>query len=169
MDEEYRSLMVNDTWDLIPLPKGRKLVRCKWVYRTKYASDGSVERLKRRLVAKGFSQVEGIEYNETFAPVAKINSIRLVLSLEALHNWEVQQMDVKYTFLHGDSHEEIYMEQPPGYVQNNSSLVCLLKKSLYGHMALSKLLELGMPKWIVVSLTLVFLDTILTPMSIPRK
>ena len=74
-------------------------------------------------------------------------------------------MDVKTAFLHGDLHEEIYMEQPPGYVQNNSSLVCLLKKSLY----LSKLLELGMPKWIAFSLTLVFLDVILTQMSIPRK
>ena len=71
MDEEYRSLMANDTWDLVPLPKERKLVRCKWVYRTKYASDESVERLKAMLVAKGFSQVEGIDYNETFAPVAK--------------------------------------------------------------------------------------------------
>ena len=67
MDEEYRSLMENDTWDVVPLPKGRKLVKCKWVYRTKYALDGSVERLKVRLVAKGFSQVEGIDYNETFA------------------------------------------------------------------------------------------------------
>ena len=102
MDEERHSLMVNDTWDLVPLPKGRKLVRCKWVYRTKYASDGSVARLKARLVAKGFSQVEGIEYNETFAPIAKMNSIRLVLSLAALHNWEFQQMDVKSAFLHGD-------------------------------------------------------------------
>jgi hypothetical protein len=63
MNEEYCSLMANDTWDLVPLPKGRKLVRCKWVYRTKYASDGSVERHKARLVAKGFSQVEGIDYN----------------------------------------------------------------------------------------------------------
>ena len=89
MDEEYRSLMVNNTWDLLPLPKGRKLVRCKWVYRTKYASDGSVEILKARLAAKGFSQVEGIDYNETFALVEKMNSIRLVLSLVALHNWEV--------------------------------------------------------------------------------
>ena len=64
MDEEYRSLMENDTWDLVPLPKGRKLVRCKWVYRTKYASNGSIEILKERLVSKGFSQVEGIDYNE---------------------------------------------------------------------------------------------------------
>ena len=86
MDEEYHSLMANDTWDLVPLPKGRKLVKCEWVYRTKYASDGSIERLKARLVAKCFSQVEGINYNETFAPVAKMNSIHLVLSLAALHN-----------------------------------------------------------------------------------
>jgi hypothetical protein len=71
MNEEYRSLMANDNWDLVSLPKGRKLIRCKWVYITKYASDGSVEKHKARLVSKGFSQVEGIEYNETFAHVAK--------------------------------------------------------------------------------------------------
>ena len=91
-----------NTWDLVPLPKGRKLVRCKWVYRTKYASNGSIGRLKERLVAKHFSQVQGIDYNETFSPVAKMNSILLVLFLTALHNWEVYQMDVKYAFLHGD-------------------------------------------------------------------
>ena len=94
--------MANDTWDLVPLPKGRKLVRCKWDYRTKYASDGSVEILKERLVSKFFSQVEGIDYNETFSPIAKMNSICLVLYLAALHNWEVHQMDVKSAFLHGD-------------------------------------------------------------------
>ena len=132
MDEEYHSLMAKNTWDLVPLPKGRKLVRCKWISRTKYVSDGSVERNKARLVAKGFFQVEGIDYNEIFAPVAKMNSIRLVLSLVALHNQEFHQMDVKSSFLHGDLHEEIYMERPPGYVQDNSSLVYLLKKSLYG-------------------------------------
>jgi hypothetical protein len=132
MNEEYCSLMENDTWDLVPLPNGRKLVRCKWVYRTKYVSDGSVERHKAQLVAKGFSQVEGIDYNETFAPVAKMNSIRLVLALAGSHKWEVHQMDVKSAFLHGDLQKEIYMEQPPGYVQNDSSLVFRLKKSLYG-------------------------------------
>ena len=114
IDEEYRSLMANDTWDLVPLPKGRKLV--------KYASDGIVERLKARLFSKGFSQVEGIGYNETFASGKKMNSILLVLSLPALHNWEFHQMDVKSAFLHGGLQEEIYMEQPLGYVQDNSSL-----------------------------------------------
>jgi hypothetical protein len=132
MNEEYRYLMENDTWDLVPLPKGRKLVICKWFYRTKYASDGSVKRHKAHLFAKGFSQVEGIDYHETFSPVAKMNYIHLVLVLAASHKWEVHQMDVKSTFLHGDLQEEIYMEQPPGYVQNDSSLLCRLKKSLYG-------------------------------------
>eukprot|EP00253_Pinus_taeda_P034783 PITA_34783 len=132
MNEEYHSLLANDTWDLVPLPKGRKLVRCKWVYRTKYGPDGKVDKHKARLVAKGFSQVEGIDYTETFSPVAKINSIRLVLSLAASLKWEVHQMDVKSAFLHGDLHEEIYMEHPIGFIQTDSSLVCRLKKSLYG-------------------------------------
>eukprot|EP00253_Pinus_taeda_P002291 PITA_02291 len=132
MNEEYRSLLANDTWDLVPLPKGRKLVRCKWVYRTKYGPDGKVDKHKARLVAKGFSQVEGIDYTKTFSPVAKMNSIHLVLSLVASFKWEVHQMDVKSTFLHGDLHEETYMEQPTGSIQTESSLVCRPKKSLYG-------------------------------------
>ena len=108
--------MTNDTWDLAPLPKGRKIIICKWVYRTKYASNGSVERHKAWLVPKGFFQVEGIDYNETFSLVEKMNSIQLVLSLAASYKWEVHQMDVKCAFLHEDLQEEIYMEQPPGYV-----------------------------------------------------
>jgi hypothetical protein len=102
MNEEYLYLMANDTWDLVPLPKIRKLVICRWVYRTKYASDGSVERHKDCLISKGFSQVEGIDYNETFSPVAKMNSICIVFSLATSHRWEVHQMDVKSSFLHGD-------------------------------------------------------------------
>ena len=116
MNEEYHSLMENNTWDLVPLPKGRIFFRCKWVYRTRYASYGSVEIHKAQLVSKGFSQVEGIDYNETFSHIAKMNSLCLVLSLFAPHKWEVHQMDVKYAFLHGDLQEEIYMEQPHGYV-----------------------------------------------------
>jgi hypothetical protein len=119
MNEEYHSLVENDIWDLVPLPKGRKHVRCKWVYRTKYASNGSVERHKIWLVSKGFSQVEGIDYNETFSHIAKMNSIHLVLAPAASHKWEFHQMDVKSSFLHGNFQEEIYMEQPPSYVHND--------------------------------------------------
>jgi hypothetical protein len=105
MNEEYHSLMENDTWVIVPLLKGRKLVRCKCVCITKYASYGSVERHKAQLVSKGFSQVEGIDYNDTFSHVSKMNSICLVLSLAASHKWEVHQMDVKSAFLHGDFQE----------------------------------------------------------------
>eukprot|EP00253_Pinus_taeda_P014026 PITA_14026 len=132
MNEEYRSLLANDTWDLVLLSKGRELVRCKWVYRTKYGPDGKVDKHKGRLVPKGFSQVEGVDYTETFSPVAKMNSIHLVLSLSSSFKWGVHQMDVKSTFLHGDLHEEIYMGQPTRFIQTDSSLVCRLKKSLYG-------------------------------------
>ena len=91
-----------------------------------------MDRHKACLVAKGFSQVEVNDNNETFSSITKMNSIHLVLSLDASFKWEVHQMDVKSAFLHGDLHEEIYMEQPPGFIQNDSSLVCHLRKSLYG-------------------------------------
>ena len=123
--------MKNHTWDPCTLLKGRKLVWCRWVYHTKYVADGSIDRYKACLVAKGFSQVEGIHYSKTFAPVTKMNSIRLVLSLAASQGWRVFQMDVKSAFLHGDLHEEIYMEQPHGFLQD-SSLVCQIWRSLYG-------------------------------------
>jgi hypothetical protein len=129
--QEYNSLFENHTWDLVLLPSGRKLVRYSWVYKTKSAADGQVSRYKTRLVAKGFQQVHGIDYDETFALVAKMDSIRLALAIVTARGWEVHQMDVKNAFLHRDLSEEIYMEQPPGFIQN-SSLVCRLKKSLYG-------------------------------------
>jgi len=88
--------------------------------------------IKLILLLRVFSQVEGIDYTETFSLVYKMNSIRLVLSLAAFFKWEVHHMDVKSAFLHGDLHEEIYMEQPTGFIQTNSSLICQLKKSLYG-------------------------------------
>eukprot|EP00253_Pinus_taeda_P025772 PITA_25772 len=131
MEEEYNFLLKNQTWDLVPLPSRRKLVRCKWVYRTKSATDGQITRRKARLVAKGFQQVHGIDYDQTFPPVAKMYSIRLTLAIAVAQGWEVHQMDVKNAFLHKDLSEEIYMEQPHGFIQD-SSLVCKLKKSLYG-------------------------------------
>lgn len=101
--------MNNHSWDFVPLPKGRKLVWCKWVYGTEYAIDGSIDKYKACLVAKGFLLVEGIDYSETFALVAKMNSIRLVLSLAASQGCSVYQMDAKSAFLHGELNE-IYME-----------------------------------------------------------
>jgi hypothetical protein len=131
MQEEYNSLLKNTTWNLVPLPSGRKLVRCIWVYRTKSVVDGQISRYKARLVTKGFQQVHGIDYNETFALVAKMDSIRLTLSIATTKGWEVHKMDVNNAFLHGDLSEEIYMDQPQGFMQD-SSLVRRLKKSLYG-------------------------------------
>ena len=108
MKEEYYSLQKNETWELVNLPPGRKLVKCKWVFKTKFVADGSLK-YKAKLVAKGFSQVQGIDYNETFVPVEKMDSIRLVLSIAASKQWEVHHMDVKSSFIHGDIKEYIYI------------------------------------------------------------
>jgi hypothetical protein len=166
MNEEYRSLMENDTWDLVPLPKGRKLVRCKWVYITKYASDGSVERHKAQLVSKGFSQVEGIDYNETFEPVAKMNSIHLVLALVASHKWEVHQMDIKSAFLHGICKNKSTWNN---LLAMSRMTLALFVASRNLFMVSRKLPKLGMPKWTTFLLPLDSLDAILILMSIPRK
>ena len=127
------SLRVNKTWVLSPLPPGRKAIGCKWVLRIKKGVDGSVEKFKARLVAKGYAQKEGLDFNETFAPVAKMTSIRTLLALAAQYGLEVHQMDVKTAFLNGDLEEEIYMEQPEGFVvSGKEKLVCKLQRSLYG-------------------------------------
>ena len=133
MQEEYDSLMTNGTWELAPLPKGRKSVGCKWVFRTKKDATGEVVRHKARLVAKGFLQVAGVDFHETFAPVAKFNTIRCILALGAALDLEIHQMDVKTAFLNGDLEEDIYMSQPQGFEEKGMEhLVCKLKKSLYG-------------------------------------
>jgi hypothetical protein len=103
---------INQTWDMVPLPSGRKFFRCRWVYRIKSATDGKISRYKARIIVKGFQQVHGIDYDETFTPIANMDSIRLALSIMEAKGWEVHQMDVKSSFLHGDLSEEIYMEQP---------------------------------------------------------
>ena len=104
MKEEFSSLQKSNTWELVDLPPGRKLVQCKWVYKTKFAADGSPLKYKARLVAKGYSQVHGIDYNETFSPVAKMDSIRLALAIAASRQWEVHHMDVKCAFPEWRSH-----------------------------------------------------------------
>jgi hypothetical protein len=134
MELEMKALHQNGTWELVPLPPSKKTVGCKWVYTVKFNPNGSIERLKARLVAKGYTQTYGIDYDETFSPVAKISSVRILISLAANLNWPLFQLDVKNAFLHGDLHKEVYMEQPPGFVAQGEyrGCVCKLKKTLYG-------------------------------------
>ncbi|OMO54865.1 Integrase, catalytic core [Corchorus capsularis] len=114
MNEEMNSLQKNQTWEIVECPPGKKPVGCRWVYTVKHKADGTVERFKARLVAKGYTQTYGIDYTETFAPVAKINNVRVLLSLAANMDWPLRQFDVKNAFLHGELSEEIYIELPPG-------------------------------------------------------
>eukprot|EP00253_Pinus_taeda_P013484 PITA_13484 len=130
MEEEYNSLLENQTWDLVPFLQEGNLSDANGSTGPRVLQMGKISRRKARLVSKGFQQVHGIDYDETFATVAKMDSIRLALAIAAAQRWEVHQMDVKHAFLHGDLSEEIYMEQPHGFIQD-SSLVCRLKKSLY--------------------------------------
>ncbi len=150
MEVEYNSLMKNNTWDLVPLPKGRKLVWCKWIYRTKFVADGSVDKHKARLVSKGFSQLPSIDYIETFALVTKMNSIHLTLAIVIAHGWVVHHMDVKGPFFNGDLHKEIYMEQPQGFMQD-STIVFRLKKSIYGLKQASQALYAKMDSFLLSS------------------
>jgi hypothetical protein len=132
MKEEMDSLENNQTWDLVQLPAGKRALQNKWVYKLK-EEDGGEKRYKDRLVVKGFAQKKGIDFDEIFSPVVKMTSIRTILSLVAVEDLHLEQLDVKTTFLHGDLEEEIYMQQPQGYeVKGKENLVCRLKKSLYG-------------------------------------
>lgn len=130
INEEHSSLMKNDTWTVCHLPKGRKAISSKWVFKLKRTSNGDIDKYKARVVARGFSQLAGFDYNETYAPVAKLTTLRILLSIAAQLNLKVHQMDVKGAFLNGDLSEEIYMNLPEGFEQGD--LVCKLNKSLYG-------------------------------------
>jgi hypothetical protein len=112
MDEEMASLDKNEAWDLVELLTGRKTIGSKWVFKKKLNAEGKVEKYKARLVTKGYSQVEGIDFCEIFSTISKLTSIRVLLSVVVAFDFEVEQMDVKTTFLHGDLEEEIYMKQP---------------------------------------------------------
>lgn len=133
MDDEIEAIQKNDTWELAILPKGHKAIGVKWVYKMKKNANGKVERYKARLVAKGYSQRAGIDYDEVFAPVARLETIRLLISLAAQNKWKIQQMDVKSAFLNGVLEEEVYIQQPSGYeIKGHEDKVLKLKKALYG-------------------------------------
>ncbi|GJZ50608.1 zinc finger, CCHC-type containing protein [Tanacetum coccineum] len=133
IDDEIRSIMENNTWFLSDLPPGCKPLGCKWIFKRKMKVDGTIDKFKARSVIQGFRQKEGIDYFDTYAPVARITTIKLLLALAAIHNLLIHQMDVKTTFLNGDLEEQVYMKQPEGFViPGNEHKVCKLVKSLYG-------------------------------------
>eukprot|EP00253_Pinus_taeda_P001506 PITA_01506 len=133
MQEEYSSIMKNDVWEVVPRPEGKSVVTSRWLYKVKHVADGSIEKFKARFVARGFSQLEGVDYEETFTPVARYTSIRSIISLTAEMGWKIHQMDVKSAFLNGFIQEEVYIEQPQGFeLHGKESHVCRLKKALYG-------------------------------------
>ena len=141
MKEELNALSKNHTWDLVTLPPGKSVVSYKWIYKIKTYSDGSIERYKNRLVAKGFTQKYEIDFEEIFAPVARISSVRALLTIAAASKWDIFQMDFKNAFLNEDLSEEVYMQSPPG-LSVESNKVCHLQHAL---MASNELHELSLP------------------------
>ncbi|KAL8134084.1 hypothetical protein AgCh_009232 [Apium graveolens] len=133
MQEDLNQFERNKVWELVPAPKNRSIIGTKWVFRNKMDENGIVTRIKARLVAKGYSQEEGIDYDETFAPVARLEAIRIFLAFAAYSNFKVYQMDVKSAFLNGELEEEVYVQQPPGFEDPEfTDFVYKLLKALYG-------------------------------------
>jgi hypothetical protein len=133
MNEELDQIEKNDTWELVPRPTNKNVKGSKLVYKNKMNEKGNIGRNKARLVCKGYAQIEGLDFHETFAPVARLESIRMFLAYACHKQFKVYQMDVKSYFLNGDLKEEVYMEQPEGFqLSNNPYFVCKLKKFLYG-------------------------------------
>lgn len=133
INAEVESILQNHTWELVDLPPGNKPLGYKWIFKKKMKADGSIDKYKARLVAKGYKQKEGLDYFDTYSPVTRITSIRTLIAIAAIYNLEIHQMDVKTAFLNGDLEEEIYMEQPEGFiVPGKEKKVCRLVKSLYG-------------------------------------
>ncbi len=132
-EEELRSIEENQTWSLAKLPAGYKAIGLKWVYKLKKDPSGAIVKHKARLVAKGYVQQQGVDFDEVFAPVARMETVRLLVALAAQKGWEIHHMDVKSAFLNGDLEEEVYVVQPPGFDdKTNASKVLKLRKALYG-------------------------------------
>ncbi|KAE8698982.1 ABC transporter G family member 7 [Hibiscus syriacus] len=131
---EYNTLISNNTLDIVELPPGRKAIGCKWLFKVKKNVDGSVERLKARLIAKGYSQIPGYDFMDTFSPVVRFFTVNILISLVVSCHWQIRQVDVNNAFLKSDLSEDVYMQQVPGFEEQSNGvvLVCKLKKALYG-------------------------------------
>lgn len=133
MEAELEAIEENNTWMLSELPKNHKAIRLKWVFKVKRDPDGSIVKYKARLVAKGYAQLQGVDYEEVFAPVARMETVKMLLALAAYANWQIHHMDVKSAFLNEVLLEEVYVKQPPGFVKKeNAGKVLKLNKALYG-------------------------------------
>ena len=131
--DEILSIEKNNTWDLVELPTGVKPIGLKWIFKIKRNADGSISKYKARLVAKGYVQKHGIDYDEVFAPVARVETIRLIIALAASKSWEVHHLDIKTAFLHGELREDVFVHQPEGFiVAGEEHKVYKLRKALYG-------------------------------------
>jgi hypothetical protein len=132
MNEEVNSLFEQGTWEQVPIPPGVKPIPVKWVYKVKRDGQGNFERFKARVVAKGFKQQEGIDYDEVFAPVTKYTTFRIIMSIAATEDLEIEQLDIKTAFLQGELAERIYIQQPEGFKEGSDGMCCLLNKAIYG-------------------------------------
>jgi len=130
MQEELDALNANHTWQLVPLFKGKKTIGCKWVYKIKHKSDETLDRYKAHLVAKGYTQLEGLDFLDTFTPITKLTTLRLLLAVAAANDWYLKLLGVNHAFLHGDLHEEFYMQPPPGLSLPTPRHVYKLQQSL---------------------------------------
>ena len=133
MEVEIEGIEKNSTWQLVERPKDKEIIGVKWIYKVKYNSDGSVQRHKARLVAKGYLQQAGVDFNETFAPVSRLDTVRVLIALAAHKGWLLYKLDVKSAFLNGDLNEEVYVDQPQSFViKGEEDKVYKLRKALYG-------------------------------------
>lgn len=157
MNQELAALEQNHTWTLTSLPKGKKDLTSKWVYKTKFRPDASVERHKARLVIHGFEQVKDKDYKHSFSRVAKLTTVRLFIALATAQHWPLHQLDINNAFLHGFIEEEVYMLPPRGYFKAQPGQVCKLQRSLYGLKQTSRQwnIELTKLEWVFSSLKVI--------------
>lgn len=165
IQREIDSIEENNTWELTELPDGHKVIDLKWIYKIKRYASGKVVKHKTRLVMKCYIQEHGIDYDEVFALITRLEMVRLLLALCAKNSWEVHHLDVKTAFLNGDISEEVYVAQPKGYMKKGQErLVYKLSKALYG---LKKVPRTGMPNLTAASKSLVSSDALTSTQFIP--